>query len=241
MKLVTWSLILFLFFGKLAIAKSALLTTKSLSANLLPPGLLWGLLSCLQHVQKVLHIANSFELFWLGCSHLAEKGFALSGHSLRFQTLDCLSLLASCCLVILCSLSRILTLFVPQCPVSIEGWDFPLPTVICFSSSEDSFHLLFLGDISSSRHFLSQCLHCNHCFLQFHFRSVLLTSDGDCSSSTAWHPCSVSRRAAIQQQLKCCLKSRTGATASGWKRNYQKDKKMLMLLKGRVFFMSRKG
>lgn len=36
----------FLFFGKLATAKSALLTTKSLTAKPLPPGLLWGLFSC---------------------------------------------------------------------------------------------------------------------------------------------------------------------------------------------------
>lgn len=87
MKFFTWRLILFLFFGKLATAKSALLTTKSPPANPLPPGLLWGLFSCLKHMQKVLHIANSLELFWLGCPHLAEKGIVVSGHSLDFKPL----------------------------------------------------------------------------------------------------------------------------------------------------------
>lgn len=162
-----WSLTLFfLFFGKLTTAKCALLTTESITANSLLPGLLWGLLSCLQHMQLHWHIANSFELFWLGCSHLAGTGFAVSCHRLRFQALDSLvSPLVGWWFVILHSLSRVPTLFVLQRLVNIEGWDFPLPTVICSSNSEASSHLLFTVGTSYSRHFPFHCLHWNHYFL----------------------------------------------------------------------------
>lgn len=112
------------------------------------------------------HVANSFELLWWGCSHLAGKGFPVSYHSLRIQPLNSLvSLLVGLWFVTLHSFSRVPTLFVLQCPVNIEEWDFPLFTVIYSSNSEASFHLLFTVDTSYSRHFPSDCWHWSHYFL----------------------------------------------------------------------------
>lgn len=54
----------FLLFGKLATAKSALLITKkNLTADPHPPWALVRAVFLFKHMQKVLHIANSLELF----------------------------------------------------------------------------------------------------------------------------------------------------------------------------------